>query len=137
VYNYGMNSLNNYPSDSPILIGSEPQNIQWTVVRGDDASATFEWYENDGVTLKDTSTWSYASSAYDPKTSTKYSLICTAGTGNVTVSIPNATSALWGTGSSNIVARLSFDLQITIDGKKWTPVIGNIVVQSDISGSSL
>ena len=124
-------------SDSPILIGAEPQTIKWTVVRGDDASANFEWYEDDGVTLKNTTTWTYAASAYDPKTSTKYSLTCTAGTGSVVVSIPNATSALWGTGSSSIVAELNFDLQVTIASKKWTPILGTIVVRSDITGSSL
>ena len=124
-------------SNSPISLGSEPQNIKWNIVRGDDASAVFEWYEDDGVTLKNTTSWTYAASAYDPKTTTKYTLTCTAGTGNVTVSIPNSMSSTWGTGSAAIVADLIFDLQITINSKKWTPVIGNIVVRSDITGSSL
>lgn len=124
-------------SNTQITIGSEPENIKWTLVRGDDASALFEWYEDGGVTLKDTSTWTYLASAYDPKTSTKYTLTCTAGTGNVTVSIPNSMSATWGTGSAAVVAKLNFDLQITINSKKWTPIIGTIVVQSDITGSSL
>lgn len=134
-YNYNSNSKPN--SNSPTLIGSEPSTIKWTIVRGDDASAIFEWYEDDSVTLKNTSSWTYAASAYDPKTKTKYALICTAGTGKVTVAIPNTTSALWGTGSSAIVAELNFDLQITIAGKKWTPILGNIIVRSDITGSSL
>lgn len=123
--------------DSPIFIGSEPQNIKWTVVRGDDASATFEWYEDDGVTLKDTSEWTYAASAYDPKTQTSYELDCTPDDGKVTVDILNTISELWGTGSSSIVAELIFDLEITISSKKWTPVIGTIVVRSDITGSAL
>lgn len=124
-------------SDSVIQIGSEPSNIKWNLVRGDDASATFNWYEDDGVTAKDTTGWTYLASAYDPKTLTKYSLTVSSGAGYVSVTIPNATSALWGTGSANIVAELRFDLQVTISSKKWTPVIGNIVVYSDISGSSL
>ena len=124
-------------SDSPTIIGAEPQNVQWNIVRGDDASALFEWYEDDGITLKDTSTWTYAASAYNPKTSTSYSLTCTAGTSNVTISIPNTTSILWGTGSNAIVAELNFDLQITISGKKWTPILGKIIVRSDITGSGL
>ena len=127
----------NCSSNSPITLGSEPQSIKWNIVRGDDASAVFEWYEDDGVTLKNTTSWTYAASAYDPKTTTKYTLTCTSGTGNVTVSIPNSMSSAWGTGSSAIVADLIFDLQITINSKKWTPVIGNIVVRSDITGSSL
>jgi hypothetical protein len=124
-------------SNSLISIGSEPENIKWTIVRGDDASALFEWYEDDGITLKNTTGWTYAASAYDPKTSTKYTLTCTPAAGKVTVSIPNAMSATWGTGSAAVVAKLNFDLQITIDSKKWTPIIGTIVVQSDITGSSL
>ena len=136
VYNDYMSCLN-CSSDSPITIGAEPQNVKWSVVRGDDAAATFEWYENDGVTLKNTSTWTYSASAYNQKTSTKYALTCTTGAGYVIVQIPSATSAQWGTGSSNIVAELKFDLQVTIDSKKWTPILGNIVVYSDISGSAL
>ena len=126
-----------YNNNSPILIGSEPSNIKWTIVRGDDASATFEWYEDDGVTFKNTSTWTYAASAYNPKTKTKYTLTSTAENGKVTISIPNTISSLWGTGSTAIVAELNFDLEVTIAGKKWTPVLGNIVVRSDITGSAL
>jgi len=124
-------------SDSPIVIGAEPQTIKWNVVRGDDISATFEWYEDDGATLKDTTTWTYLASAYDPKTSTKYTLTTTAGIGNVVISAPSSMTSTWGTGSATIVAELSFDLQVTISGKKWTPIIGTIVVRSDITGSSL
>jgi len=120
-----------------ISIGAEPSNIKWTIVRGDDASATFYWYEDDGATAKDTTGWTYLASAYNAKTSTKYTLTVASAAGYVTVSIPNATSAQWGTGSSNIVAELKFDLQVTISSKKWTPVIGNIVVYSDITGSAL
>jgi hypothetical protein len=124
-------------SNSPIIIGAEPENVQWNIVRGDDASALFEWYEDDGVTLKNTYTWTYAASAYNPKTATSYSLTCTAGTGNVTISIPSSISSLWGSGSTAIVAELGFDLQVTISGKKWTPILGNIIVRSDITGSGL
>jgi hypothetical protein len=124
-------------SNSVISIGAEPSNIKWSIVRGDDASATFEWYEDDGVTLKNTTGWTYLASAYDPKTSTKYTLTVTSGTGSVVISIPNTMTATWGTGSANIVAELKFDLQVTINSKKWTPIIGTIVVYSDITGSSL
>jgi hypothetical protein len=136
VYNVYM-SCSSCSSDSVISIGAEPSNIKWTIVRGDDASATFYWYEDDGATVKDTTGWTYLASAYNAKTSTKYTLTVASAAGYVTVSIPNATSAQWGTGSSNIVAELKFDLQVTISSKKWTPVIGNIVVYSDITGSAL
>jgi hypothetical protein len=134
---YNNNMIDDYGVNSPITIGSEPSVVKWNIVRGDDASALFEWYEDDEVTLKDTTTWTYAASAYDPKTSTKYTLTCTPGTGNVTVSIPNAISTTWGTGVNAIVAELNFDLQITINSKKWTPIVGTIIVRLDITGSSL
>jgi len=124
-------------SDSVISIGAEPQNVKWTIVRGDDISAKFEWYEDDGVTLKDTTGWTYLASAYDPKTSTKYTLTTTAETGYVTVSAASSMTAGWGTGSANIVAELIFDLQVTISSKKWTPIVGTIIVRSDITGSTL
>jgi hypothetical protein len=124
-------------SDSPITIGSEPQNIKWTVVRGDDVSVTFEFYEDDGVTAKNTTGWTYLASAYNPKTSTKYTLTVTSGAGYVNVSANSAMTAGWGTGSSPIVAELIFDLQVTISGEKWTPIIGTIVVRADITGSAL
>lgn len=130
-------SCSSCSSDSAILIGAEPQNIKWTVVRGDDISAKFEWYEDDGVTLKDTTGWTYLASAYNSKTSTKYTLTVASGAGYVTVSAANNMTATWGTGSSNIVAELIFDLQVTISSKKWTPIIGTIVVRSDITGSTL
>jgi len=124
-------------SDSPILIGAEPSNIKWTVVRGDDISTTIEFYEDDGVTLKTTTGWTFLASAYNPKTSTKYTLTVTSGAGYVTISANSAMTAGWGTGSANIVAELGFDLQVTISGEKWTPIIGTIVVRSDITGSAL
>jgi len=124
-------------SDSPITIGAEPQNIKWTVVRGDDVSVTFEFYEDDGVTAKNTTGWTYLASAYNPKTSTKYTLTVTSGSGYVNVSANSAMTAGWGTGSSPIVAELIFDLQVTISGEKWTPIIGTIVVRADITGSAL
>ena len=124
-------------SDSPILIGAEPSNIKWTVVRGDDIATTIEFYEDDGVTLKTNTGWTFLASAYNPKTSTKYTLTVTSGAGYVTISANSAMTAGWGTGSSNIVAELGFDLQVTISGEKWTPIIGTIVVRSDITGSAL
>jgi len=124
-------------SDSVISIGAEPSNVKWTVVRGDDVSVTFEFYEDDGATAKNTTGWTYLSSAYDPKTETKYTLTTTSGAGYVNVSANSAMTAGWGTGSSPIVAELIFDLQVTISGEKWTPIIGTIVVRADITGSAL
>ena len=124
-------------TDTVFQTGADPQNIQWTVVRGDDATIRFEFYEDDGVTYKDITSWSILASAYDPKVSTKYSLTTNKGTGYVDISAPSTQTSLWGTGSLNIVAQLTFDLQITISSLKWTPIVGTIVVRSDITGSSL
>lgn len=130
-------SCSSHSSDSPIFIGAEPQNIKWTIVRGDDISVKFEWYEDDGATAKDTTGWTYLASAYDPKTATKYSLTVASAAGYVTVSANSAMTAGWGVGSASIVAELIFDLQVTISSKKWTPIVGTIVVRSDITGSAL
>ena len=130
-------SCSSYSSDSPIFIGAEPQNIKWTIVRGDDISVKFEWYEDDGVTAKDTTGWTYLASAYDPKTATKYSLTVASAAGYVTVSANSAMTAGWGIGSASTVAELIFDLQVTVSNKKWTPIIGTITVRSDITGSTL
>lgn len=124
-------------SNSPVSIGAEPAAVKWTVVRGDDVSVTFEFYEDDGVTAKDTTGWTYLASAYDPKTATKYTLTTTAGTGSVMVSAASTMTDDWGVGSASIVAELIFDLQVTISGEKWTPILGTIVVRADITGSAL
>ena len=137
MYNVYMSCSTCSSSDSPIVIGAEPQNVKWNIVRGDDISARFEWYEDDGATAKNTTGWTYLASAYDPKTATKYALTVSSGAGYVIVSAANSTTASWGTGSSSIVAELIFDLQVTVDSKKWTPIIGTIVVRSDITGSAL
>jgi len=136
VYNDCMScSCSSY--DYVFQTGATPQNVQWTVVRGDDASIRFEFYEDDGVTYKDITSWTVLASAYDPKTATKYTLTVARGSGYIDISSASTQTALWGTGSSNIVAELTFDLQITISSLKWTPIVGTIVVRSDITGSSL
>lgn len=136
VYNVYM-SCSTCSSNSPATIGAEPVNVKWNIVRGDDISTTFEFYEDDGVTAKNTTGWTFASSAYDPKTATKYTLTTTSGAGYVTVSALSTMTDDWGTGSSSIVAELIFDLQVTISGEKWTPILGTIVVRPDITGSAL
>ena len=136
VYNVYMSCLS-CSSNSPATIGAEPTNVKWNVVRGDDISTTFEFYEDDGVTPKNTAGWTFLASAYNAKTATKYTLTVASGAGYVTVSANSAMTSGWGTGSSSIVAELIFDLQVTISGEKWTPVLGTIVVRPDITGSAL
>ena len=46
--------------------GASPANIQWTVVRGDDATLKIEFFEDDETTAYDTDGWTYLSTAYEP-----------------------------------------------------------------------
>lgn len=114
--------------------GANPKNIQWTVVRGDTAKLRIDFFENDEVTLQDTSSWTYLASAHNPKTSTVDTLETVAGEGYVDIIASPDITSTWGTGYSSIVAELAFDLQITIEEEiVWTPVIGSIVVIPDIT----
>jgi hypothetical protein len=129
--------IDNYGVNQPTFAGSIPLPVQWKVVRGDDASIRFMFYQDDGVTLQNTTGWTYAASAYDLKTSTKYTLTCVPGTSYVDVSVSSSVSTLWGTGVKPIVNELVFDVQTTVNGLKTTIVLGSIPVIGDITGATL
>ena len=129
--------IEDYGIDSPIQTGSTPLAVQWQVVRGDDISTRFMFYQDDGSTLQNTTGWTYAASAYDPKTSTRYTLTCVPGTSYVDVSAPASMTALWGTGVRPFVNELTFDLVATINGLKTTFVIGSMPIVADITGATL
>ena len=121
-------------SSTTTAYGADPANIKWKVVRGDTAKLRIEFYDNDEVTLQDTTGWTYASTAYDYKGETLDTLQTTAGAGYVEITATPAVTATWGTGYSNFVAELAFDLQVTLPGPTiWTPVIGTIVVIPDVT----
>lgn len=125
-------------SCGPEIFGADPANIQWSVVRGDTAILRVEFYENDETTAYDTSSWEYASSAYDYKGDVTDELEVVAGDGYVEITAPADITALWGTGYTRTVAELAFDLQVTVDRDTvWTPVIGTIKVLGDVTGGSL
>lgn len=115
-------------------IGADPYRPVWKVVRGDSAKLRIEFYQSDEVTYKDTSTWTYSSSAYNPKGEILDTLTVDANPGYVDIVITPEISSTWGIGYNSISAELAFDLQVTIDGELWTPVIGTIVVISDVTG---
>jgi hypothetical protein len=122
--------------------GATPANIQWTVVRGDSASFTVDFLENDEVTAFDTDGWTYSATAYDPASDVLDELTVTVNSGVVTVTAPADVTANWGTKYKTVVSELSFDLQAVIpDGDStitWTPVIGTICVLGDVTpGGSL
>jgi hypothetical protein len=120
------------------IFGASPARVQWNLVRGDTAPLRIEFYENDEVTLYDTSGWDFAATAYDFKGDVLDELEVSAGAGYVDVTATSDITALWGTGFTSVVAELAFDLQVTIDGVTvWTPVIGTIRVLGDVTGGSL
>lgn len=119
----------------PEIFGADPARIKWNVVRGDTASIRVEFLENDETTYFDTSDWEYTASSYDPKGDIIDELTVTPGEGYVDIIAGPDLTQYWGTGYGSALAELSFDLQVTIGDTVWTPVIGNILVIGDVSGS--
>lgn len=131
---------------APIIekYGATPANIQWTVVRGDNATLKIEFFEDDEVTYWDTDGWTFLSTAYDPSGAILDELTVTDDAGSATISIPSTITANWGTEYKSVTAELPFDLQVTIPGGSgeedtvWTPVIGTICVLGNVTpGGSL
>lgn len=120
----------------PEILGADPIRIKWQVVRGDAARLRVEFFENDEVTGYDISDWEFVSTTYDIRGDVLDELTVTPGSGYVDITAPSDITEFWGTGYSSVVSELMFDLQVTIDdGSIWTPVIGNIIVLGDVSGS--
>ena len=121
--------------------GASPANIQWTVVRGDSASFTVSFLENDEITEFSTQGWTYTATAYDPTTDILDELEVEVNNGIVTVTAPASITENWGTKYKTVVAELSFDLQAIVpDGGSsitWTPVVGTICVLGDVSTGGL
>lgn len=119
--------------------GADPQKITWQIVRGDEARLRIEFWETDEITPQDTSSWSFSATARDIKTGTMYTLDTSNVLGSVDIIVQEIVTKTWGAGVyKDIAAELLFDLQVVIDGATtWTPVIGNIVVLSDVTGSTL
>ena len=117
--------------------GATPANIQWTVVRGDYASFTVSFLENDEVTEFDTDGWAFSATAYDPTADILDELEVSVDGSTVTVSAPASVTENWGIKYRSVVAELSFDLQAIVPDANstitWTPVIGTICVLGDVS----
>ena len=127
-------------------VGASPINIQWKVVRGDTATLKIEFLEDDEVTPIDISDWTFLSSSYDNSGDTLDELTVEKYTGYVVITALSEITKLWGLGYRNTVLELPFDLEIVIPNDEsgaieseitWTPVIGTIVVLSDITGTGL
>jgi len=135
---------------SPMIekLGASPANIQWTVVRGDNANLKVEFFEDDEVTPYDTSAWSFSATAYDPSSDVLDELVVETYEDGVVYILAdkNITENWGGTRYKPIVAELRFDLTATIPGDGvsggggdletvWTPVVGTICVLGDVSGT--
>lgn len=120
-----------------IEVGAAPANILWNVVRGDTATLLVNFFENDEVTPIDTDNWTFAASAYDPRTTTKYTLDTDEGNSSVNITASPEVTELWGSGVTSTVAELTFDLEVTRDdGVVWTPIVGQIKVAGDVTGAN-
>lgn len=122
--------------------GANPATIQWNIVRGDTATLTVEFLEDDEVTKWNTTAYSYKATSYDPSGDVLDELLVTASTGQVVITAPASMTLSWGTAYRTVVAELPFDLQVQIsdagEDTVWTPVIGTIRVLGDITpGGSL
>ena len=135
---------------SPLIekLGASPANIQWTVVRGDNANLKVEFFEDDEVTPYDTSEWSFSATAYDPSSDVLDDLVVETYENGVVYILAdkNITENWGGTKYKPIVAELRFDLTAVIPGDGvsggggdletvWTPVVGTICVLGDVSGT--
>lgn len=127
-------------------VGASPINIQWKVVRGDSATLKVEFLEDNEVTFVDISDWEFVSSSYDASGDTLDELTVEKYTGYVIITATSEITKLWGIGYRNTVLELPFDLEIIIPNDEsgavesevtWTPVIGTIVVLSDVTGTAL
>ena len=127
--------------------GAKPVNVQWSVVRGDTAVLKVDFFEPNESDMWDTTGWTYKATSYDPQGSILDNLEVQPGEGYVTIIADDCLTEKWGTGYSNIVIELKFDLQITIPESNpnntigqdivWTPVIGTIVVLGDVTPGGL
>ena len=124
----------------PDVLGSNPANIKWNVVRGDTATLTVEFLDSNEITYFDTSDWEYVATAYDSKNDSFDELevdIASPG-GLITITATSDVTFNWGTGVKGKISELSFDLQVTMpDGTVWTPVLGVISVIADVTGGYL
>ena len=123
---------------APDVLGLEPVNVTWNIVRGDTASIRIDFLEEDESTAIDISDWEIVASAYDPKTSFFDELEVVVNSGHIIVTAPAEITGTWGTGIRSRVNELSFDVEITLDDDSvWTAVRGFISVIGDVTGGSL
>lgn len=127
------------PPENQIL-GANPANIFWNVVRGDTAKIRISFFESNEINSYDTDGWTYKATAYNPITDLTDVLEVIPFSNYVDIIASASITDAWGEGFKSIVAELAFDLEITIpavapetEDTIWTPVIGTISVMGDIT----
>ena len=121
-------------------IGLDPANVQWTLVRGDSSQLRVDFLNYDEVTAWNISTWTFASTAYDPINESYEELTVTKYSGYVIISASADITSTWGLNYASVMAEIPFDLKVTIPSTSttWTPVVGTICVIGDVTtGGSL
>ena len=123
---------------APDVLGVEPVNVTWNIVRGDTATIRIDFLQEDETTAIDISGWEIIASAYDPRTTFTDELEVTVNSGYIIVTAPAEITENWGTGIRARVNELSFDVEIILDdGNVWTAVRGFISVIGDVTGGTL
>lgn len=127
------------PSETQVL-GAQPASIHWNVVRGDTSKIRVGFFETNEEENLDTSTWTYAATAFNPISNTYDELDVVVGADYIDIIASPEITANWGTANSGTVAELIFDLEVTIPAELegdpdtvWTPVIGTIAVIGDVT----
>jgi hypothetical protein len=123
--------------DQSQTFGSNPVIMQWDIVRGDTAPLRVDFLQDDEVTPVDISNWTVEATTYSPKDDASDELEVVIGNGYIDITAPADITGYWGTGYSSIVSELLFDVQVTIDDRVWTPIVGTIRVIGDVTGGSL
>jgi hypothetical protein len=123
---------------APDVLGLEPVNITWNIVRGDTANLRIDFLEEDETTHYDISQWQIISTVYDPKTTIFDEISVTKNQGWIVVTATAEETGLWGTGMKSRLNELAFDVEVILnDGSVWTPVKGSISLIGDVTGGIL
>lgn len=120
------------------VLGLEPINVKWNIVRGDTATLRIDFFEEDEETRFDISNWQITATAYDPKANVFDDLLVIVNDGWIVITAEADITEFWGTGIKSRVNELSFDVEVVLDDNTiWTPVRGFISVIGDVTGGSL
>lgn len=120
------------------VLGVQPINVKWNVVRGDTASLRIDFFDQDEETRVDISSWRFESTAFNPQNNSFNELDVTVNNGWIVVTAEEDLTGSWGNGIRARVNELSFDVEVTLeDNTVWTAVRGAISVIGDVTGGTL